>query len=82
MHLRIGRSGRTIEARSAAMRLGACLLAMVATDAEGLVDQQDIRGLAESLLHEKSNDVAGLRLGFHAQVFADPLADLFLHAPP
>ena len=82
MHLRIRRPGRTIEARSAAMRLRAGLLAMVATDTEGLVDQQNIRGLAESLLHEKGNDVAGLRLRFHAQVFSDALADLFLDAAP
>ena len=45
--MREGRPGLAVEARDAVMALGAGLLAIVAADAQRLVDQQDVGRLAE-----------------------------------
>src|SRR5579862_865217 len=44
VHRGKGGAGGTVEARDTAVRRGACLLAIVAPHAQGLVDKQEVRG--------------------------------------
>ena len=79
MQPREGRSGLAVEARGAVVGFGTGLFAVVAADAQALVDQQHVGRLAEALLHQEGHDVAGLRLGGEARVLREALAYQGLH---
>ncbi len=55
-------AGLAIEARHAAVRIGAGFLALVAAHAQRFVDQQHIGGLADALRDQEADDAAALRL--------------------
>ncbi len=68
--LRERRAGLAVEPRGAVVRVGAGLLAVVAADAQGLVDQQHVGRLADALLHQEADDAARLGLRLHRDVRA------------
>ena len=71
-------AGFAIEPRHAAVRFGAGLLAVVAADAERLVDDQHVGRLAEALAHQEVHQRARLRADLHARVVDHAPADVLL----
>ena len=82
VQLRVRRAGLAVQARGAVVRVGAGLLAVVAADAQALVDQQHVGRLADALLQQVADDVARLRLRFHLHVVADAVEELRPRASP
>ena len=69
MQVGVGPARLAIQPRQAVVHIGAGLLAVVAADAEGLVDQQDVGGLADALVDQEVGDGA---------VHVDDVAELAL----
>ena len=78
VHVRVRRTGFAIEPRHAAVRLGAGLLAVVAADAQRLVDDQHVGRFAETLAHQEVHQRAGFRAHLHARVVDHAPADVLL----
>ena len=62
------RTGLQIQPRGATVGRRTGLFAIVAMDAQGLVDQQDVGGLADPFADEIIDDAAGFRPAFHRHV--------------
>src|SRR5262249_5270605 len=76
--LRVGWSRFAIETRRTLVHVGAGFLAVVAADAQALVDQQHVGRLADALLHEITRDGPGLNLLLHRHVGSDARQELRL----
>ena len=82
MHLCVRWSRRTIEPRCSTVCFGTGFFTIVAADAQGFIDEQDVGCFAQALLHEEGNKITGFGRRFHAQVFTQPLLNGFLYALP
>src|SRR5205823_8817354 len=58
VQMREGVAGLAVQPRKAIVNLGTCLFAIVATDAQRLVDEQRISGLANALLDQELRRLA------------------------
>ena len=64
------------------MRFRARFFALITTYAKRFVDQEDVSRLAEALLYQEADDVAGIGLLRHTDVSFDVLLDAILNLTP
>ncbi len=79
MDVRKSRAGLAVEAGGATVGLRAGAFAVVAGNAEGLIDEQDVRCLTQPLGHQEGDQVARLGLARHPGVLRQASAHGGLH---
>ena len=80
MYVGESRPGFAVKSRRAAVGFRASLLAIVATNAQRFVDEQDIGRFTGTLGHQERDDVAATRHCLHGQVGRRAFLELFLQA--
>ena len=78
MNVSKGGAGLAIQPRYALMRFGAGLLAVVTTDAQRFVDDQDVGRLAQALVHQEVHQRARFGPHLHARLVDHAPAHIFL----